>query len=253
MCLCCGKCKLPWRCKAWRAPECLWGAGSEHLPLHPPEHSNLSRNIVQQLKTSGSFIIYSLIKNRFPFSVIKMMMMPLLQATCRSCSALASSLPSQQPEGVSPCCWTADPPLTRDTSLTAYDLSKPSGMPGQAACRRKEKKRAVQDHVIGSAWLVMCMQWKKNNNKLLVSSICCVCWTCTCGDTHVCRQVHPVSYCWPCQSVPGFLVSNSRASAALSLRFFLLFRHILAAVQFYSFFLRSISKLFMDFTLLYAL
>ena len=36
-----------------------------YLPLPSPKETSLSRNIMQQLKTNGSFLIYSLIKPSF--------------------------------------------------------------------------------------------------------------------------------------------------------------------------------------------
>lgn len=66
-----------------------------------------------------------------------------------------------------------DPPFTRDTAVTAYALlSKPSGMLGQAACRRKEEKESSSGPRDGQCSTINVHACKKIK---LVSSICCVC------------------------------------------------------------------------------
>lgn len=53
-------------CRGMRLLESELGLNTyAYLPLPSPKQTNLSRNIMEQLKTNGSFIIYSLIKPGF--------------------------------------------------------------------------------------------------------------------------------------------------------------------------------------------
>lgn len=115
-------------------------------------------------------------------------------------------------------------------------ISKPNSVLGQAVCRRKEKKRAAQDHVV----CTVCMYAKP----VLVSSICWVCIGCVCMGTRAETSKYSQLELALSKYSRVFL-SNSRESTVLLLCFFLLFWHILAAAAVcYSFLQRKLSKPF---------
>lgn len=150
---------------------------SDPFPSAPPIAAKTSRNSMQQLKTNGSLIIYSLIKNKFPFGMMKMTL-SLLQVACRSPWASPSSLSLHAAGRCQPLLPSCRYTLQEGSVTLCSLLSKPNSMLGQAVCRKKEKKRAAQGHVI----YIACMYAKP----VFVSSICWVCWMCVCGDT--CRD-----------------------------------------------------------------
>lgn len=100
---------------------------SAHLPS--AKESSLSRNTMQQMKTNGSFIIYSFDKTRFHFSIIKMLLL-LLQATW-SLSCCLHKLPRRCQPFLARC-------MFWEGSICLCSLSKAPRVSGQG-------KGAVQD------------------------------------------------------------------------------------------------------------
>lgn len=159
-------------------------SASVPFPFAPPIAAKPSRNSMQQLKTNGSLIIYSLIKNKFPFGMINMML-SLLQVTCRSPWALPSS-PSLHAAGrcqplLPSCRYTLQEGSISDSVFSYFQTQQRAG----AGSVQEEGVKESGSGPCGMHSVHVC------KTSACLEHLLGVCWMCMYGDTCRDKQIQP--------------------------------------------------------------